>query len=47
MTGVQTCALPISGIVKQEVVFTPFEKAIKHHKDINKEMLEMSRILAL
>jgi hypothetical protein len=28
-------------------VFTPFDKAIKHTKDLNKEMLEMSRILAL
>ena len=37
----------MAGIVGKEVIFTPFEKAIKHHKDINKEMLEMSRILAL
>lgn len=37
----------MAGIVNKEVVYTPFEKAIKHHKDINKEMLEMSRILAL
>jgi hypothetical protein len=29
------------------VVYTPFEKAIKHTKDINRELLEMSRILAL
>ncbi len=37
----------MAGIVDKQVVFTPFEKAVKHHKDINKEMLEMSRILAL
>jgi 6-phosphofructokinase 1 len=37
----------MAGIVNKEVVYTPFEQAIKHHKDINKEMLEMSRILAL
>jgi 6-phosphofructokinase 1 len=35
------------GIVNKEVVWTPFEQAIKHHKDINLEMLEMSRILAI
>jgi len=35
------------GLVDKKVVYTPFEKAIKHHKDINHEMLEMSRILAL
>ncbi|HNY02180.1 MAG TPA: 6-phosphofructokinase [Bacteroidales bacterium] len=37
----------MAGIVDKDVAFTPFEKAIKHHKDINREMLEMSRILAL
>ncbi len=37
----------MAGIVDKKVVYTPFDKAIKHHKDINKEMLEMSRILAL
>ena len=37
----------MAGILDKQVVYTPFEKAIKHHKDINKEMLEMSRILAL
>ena len=37
----------MAGIVKNEVTFTPFDKAIKFHKDINMEMLEMSRILAL
>ena len=35
------------GIVDKKEIFTPFEKAIKHHKDINHELLEMSRILAL
>jgi len=37
----------MAGLVCKELVYTPFEKAIKHHKDINKEMLEISRILAL
>jgi len=37
----------MAGLIDKNVVFTPFEKAIKHTKDINKEMLEMSRILAL
>ena len=37
----------MAGIVDKQVVFTPFEKAIKHTKDINHQMLEMSRILAL
>jgi len=37
----------MAGIIDKKVVYTPFDKAIKHNKDINKEMLEMSRILAL
>jgi 6-phosphofructokinase 1 len=37
----------MAGIVNKAVVYTPFDMAIKHNKDINKEMLEMSRILAL
>jgi 6-phosphofructokinase 1 len=35
------------GIIDKQIAFTPFEKAIKHHKDINLQLLEMSRILAL
>jgi 6-phosphofructokinase 1 len=37
----------MAGIQDKQVLYTPFEKAIKHHKDINLELLEMSRILAL
>jgi 6-phosphofructokinase 1 len=37
----------MAGIVNKEVVYTPFDKAIKHTKDINRDLLEMSRILAL
>jgi 6-phosphofructokinase 1 len=37
----------MAGIVDKELVFTPFEKAIKFNKDINRDLLEMSRILAL
>ena len=35
------------GIVDKCVTYTAFENAIKHHKDINHQLLEMSRILAL
>ena len=34
------------GMVNKEVTYTPFEKAIKHHKDINQEMLKMARVLS-
>ena len=34
------------GMVNKEVAYTPFEKAIKHHKDINQEMLKMARVLS-
>jgi len=34
------------GIINREIAYTPFEKAIKHHKDIKRELLEMARILA-
>jgi len=37
----------MAGIINRQVVYTPFEKSVKHHKDINHELLEMSRILAL
>jgi len=37
----------MAGIIDKTVEYTPFEKAIKHHKDINHQLLEMSRILAL
>jgi 6-phosphofructokinase 1 len=34
------------GMVNKKVVYTPFDKAIKHHKEINQEMLKMARILS-
>ncbi|MEI6457186.1 MAG: 6-phosphofructokinase, partial [bacterium] len=37
----------MAGIIDRKIVYTPFEKAIKHHKDIKHELLELSRILAL
>ena len=37
----------MAGIINREVVFTPFEKSVKYTKDLNREMLEMSRILAI
>lgn len=35
------------GLVNKEATYTPFEKAIKHHKDLNRDLLEMSRVLAI
>jgi hypothetical protein len=37
----------MAGIVDKKVEFTPFEKSIKFNKDINHELLELSRILAI
>jgi len=34
------------GIINRQIVYTPFEKAVKHHKNINKDLLEMARILS-
>lgn len=34
------------GIVDKNIVFTPFEKAVKHHLDINPMLLEMIHILS-
>jgi len=33
------------GIIHDEIVFTPFEQATKHHSQINKAMLDMVKIL--
>ncbi len=35
------------GSINNKVAFTPFEKAVKHHHNINKNMMEMARILSL
>lgn len=35
------------GQVNNKIAFTPFTEAIKHHQDINRDMLEMARILSL
>jgi len=35
------------GQINKKIIFTPFEKSIKHHRDINRDMLEMARILSL
>ncbi len=35
------------GIINKQIALTSFEKATKHHQEINKEMLEMARILSL
>jgi len=39
--------LDMVGIVNNKVVFTPLEKAVKHHHEIPKDMEEMIRILAI
>ncbi len=35
------------GQVDKKIVFTPFSQAAKHHQEINRQMLEMARILSL
>jgi 6-phosphofructokinase 1 len=35
------------GQVNKRIVRTPFEQATKHHQEINRQMLEMARILSL
>ena len=35
------------GQIDKNIVFTPFEKSIKHHQEINRNILEMARILSL
>lgn len=35
------------GIVNKEVVFTPFEKTVKHNLEINRDMLEMANIISI
>ncbi len=34
------------GLVNKEIAFTPFEKAIKHNKEIRTDLLDMARILS-
>lgn len=35
------------GIVNRQVVFTPFEKAIKHNQQINQELLKLADLLSI
>jgi len=37
----------MAGIINDEVVFTPFANATKHHMEINKQMLQLLDILSL
>jgi len=37
----------MAGLISTKVEFTPLVKSVKHHKDINREFLEMARILAM
>jgi len=41
----ETCVMV--GVVNKKTVLTPFEKAVKHHVEINKELLNMAQILSL
>lgn len=34
------------GLIDKKIAFTPFEKAIKHHQEINKDLLELAEILS-
>lgn len=35
------------GLVNKKITFTPFEKAIKHHQKINKELLTLADVLSI
>jgi 6-phosphofructokinase 1 len=41
----ESCVM--AGQVNNKVVYVPFEKATKHHQDINRSLLEMAHILSL
>ncbi len=34
------------GIINKQIVFTPFEKAIKHHQTLNKDLVELIDVLS-
>ncbi|GAB4255797.1 MAG: 6-phosphofructokinase [Vicingaceae bacterium] len=34
------------GVIHKQTVLTPFEKAIKHHQEINKELLHLAEVLS-
>ncbi|MBN1338279.1 MAG: 6-phosphofructokinase [Bacteroidales bacterium] len=34
------------GVINKNITYTPFEKAIKHHKNIRSDLLKMARILS-
>jgi 6-phosphofructokinase 1 len=34
------------GIIHKDIVYTPFEKAIKHHQTLNPMLLEMVEVLS-
>ena len=58
MTGVQTCALPISnslargehgllvGLVKGEIAATPLAEVVANKKPLDQRLLELARVLA-
>jgi 6-phosphofructokinase 1 len=35
------------GIIDKDIAYTPFEKSIKHHQEINPALLEIARILSI
>lgn len=44
LNGKRDCMV---GRINKQIVYTPFEKSIKHHRDINRNLLEMARVLSL
>ena len=35
------------GVVNDEVVYVPFNKAIKHEKDVNESLLDVLKVLSI
>lgn len=37
----------VAGIVNDQVVFTPFEKAVKHHQEMNSHLIRLAQIMSI
>ena len=37
----------MAGLINNKIVFTPFIKTIKHHKELNKNLLRIVEILSM
>jgi hypothetical protein len=35
------------GLINRQLAYTPFAKAIKHHHEINRDLLQLAEILSL